>query len=255
MNHKLFSNYRKIAEQAWFPIFVKDEFDTEILFEGCRLAGLRVIEYTLRREDAAKRIPTLRKEFPDAVILVGSTIDSERIVKEWRKRYPQLMTLEELAPYADGFVSMLPYSNETLQTYSPSHLCIPAAETGGEALRQMDHGAAFIKVLGPDFSFSKRLHAAPTFGYCPTYITGGVTPERMKEVFEAGNLMCASGFDLLLKGVDPADLTAELVAERIAVFTDAAKKARAEVFPALANAEALSDEEFRAALPNYCSIL
>ena len=46
-------NYRKIVEQAWLPIFVKDTLDTDILLKGCALAGLNVIEYTLRREDAA----------------------------------------------------------------------------------------------------------------------------------------------------------------------------------------------------------
>lgn len=255
MNAKLFSDYRKLVEQVWFPIFVKDEYDTATLFEGCRLAGLKVIEYTLRREDAARVIPDLRKAFPGAVILVGSTLDSERITCSMKAKFPQLMTLSELAPYADGFVSMLPFSDGTLKKYSPTHLCIPAAETGGEALRQMDGGAAFIKVLGPDFSFSKRLHAAPTFGYCPTYITGGVTPERMGEVFESGNLMCASGFDLLLKGISPHELTPQLVAERIVLFTEAAKAARDRVFPALRDAESLSDEDFCAALPCFCSVV
>lgn len=254
MNHKLFSDYRAMVEQAWFPIFVKDEYDTETLFEGCRRAGLRVIEYTLRRDDAADMIPKLRDIFPRAVILAGSTIDCDSIVMERKRQFPQLMTIAELAPYTDGFVSMLPYSDETLKAYSNTHLCIPAAETGGEALRQMKGGAAFIKVLGPDFSFSARLHAAPTFSYCPTYITGGVTVERMSEVFFSGNLMCASGFDLLLRGIDPSELTADMVAERIVCFVDTAKQARNEVFPQMANLGSLSDEEFRSVLPNYCSV-
>ena len=254
MSNQLFEHYRRIVGTPWFPIFVKDEFDTEILLEGCRLAGLRVIEYTLRREDAAEVLPLLRDRFPHATLLVGSTLDSDRIVEGMKEKYPQLRTLRELAPLVDGFVSMLPFTDETLEKYTPTHLCIPAAETGGEALRQMDRGAAFIKVLGPDFSLSRRLHAAPTFGYCPTYITGGVTPERMTEVFEAGNIVCASGFDVVLKGITPSELTPSLVAERIRLFTEAAKRERDRVFPALAEAEHLSDEALRAALPNYCPI-
>ena len=254
MRDRLFLNYRRIVEQPWFPIFVKDDFDTETLMEGCRMAGLRVIEYTQRREDAAKILPRLREAFPEATILVGSTLDSDRVVEGMREKYPHLRTLGELSPFVDGFVSMLPFSDETLEKYTPTHICIPAAETGGEALRQMDRGAAIIKVLGPDFSFSKRLHAAPTFGYCPTYLTGGVTPERMAEVFAAGNIVCASGFDVVLKGIAPEELTAELVAERIRLFAETAKRERAKVFPSLADTESLSDEELRAALPNYCSI-
>jgi 2-keto-3-deoxy-6-phosphogluconate aldolase len=254
MNTALFTNYRKLVEQAWIPIFVQDDYDTDMLLAGCHLAGLKVIEYTLRRSDADQVIPKLKGQFPDAVILVGSTIDDESVVNQMKGRFPQLMTITELAPYVDGFVSMLPYSDKTLEKYRQSHLCIPAAETGGEALRQIKSGAAFIKVLGPDFSFSKRLHAAPTFGYCPTYITGGVTRARMQEAFAAGNMLCAAGFDVVLKGEDPAALNAEKVAARIMSFVETAKKAREAVNPQLRDLETLSDEAFLVALPNYCSV-
>jgi len=255
MNTTLFQNYRKIVEQAWLPIFVKDTLNTDILLEGCASAGLQVIEYTLRREDAAQVVKTLKSRYPETVVLMGSTIDSDKIVNAQKEKYHQLMTIEELAPYVDGFVSMLPYSDETLAKYSATHICIPAAETSGEALRQIKAGAAFIKVLGPDLSLSKRLHALPTFNYCPTYITGGMIPERMEEAFAAGNILCAAGFDVVLKGVDPKDLTPALVAEKIRIFVDAAKAARAAAWPELKDLEALSDADFLKALPNYCSII
>jgi hypothetical protein len=103
-------------------------------------------------------------------------------------------------------------------------------------------GAAFIKVLGPDFSFSKSLHAVPTFGYCPTYITGGVTRERMHEAFAAGNVLCAAGFDVVLKGEDPETITPERVAELLRSFVETAKAARAEVNPKFQSMEKMSDE-------------
>ena len=163
------------------------------------------------------------------------------------------MTVGELAPFVDGFVSMLPYSDETLQKYSKTHICIPAAETSGEALRQVKAGAAVIKILGPDLSLAKRLHALPAFNYCPTYITGGMIPERMEEAFAAGNILTAAGFDVVLKDVDPEKLTPELVAEKIKVFVDAAKAARAKACPQLQNTQGLTDKEFLQRLPNYCS--
>ena len=254
MSNNLFYSYRKLIEQAWIPIFVDDEFDTEILLEGCRLAKLDVIEYTLRRKDADKVVTSLKARFPKAVILMGSTIDSDEIVSERKEHFTQLMTLSELAPHVDGFVSMLPFSDETLQKYRNTHLCIPTAESGGEALRQIKSGAAIIKVLGPDFSLAKRLHALPTFNYCPTYITGGITTERMEDAFAAGNILCATGFDVLLKGIAPSELTAEIVAERLCAFKDAAKDARDRIHPSLKDTAQLSDEEFRKALPNYCGI-
>ncbi len=255
MEKATFANYRKVFENVWMPIFGQDDFDTEMLLEACDLAGIEVIEYTLRRKDALRMIPLLKKRYPEKVILAGSTIDNERIVRQLKDKYPQLMTIEELSPYVDGFVSMLPYSDETLRKYSPSHILIPTAETGGEALRQMGGGAAFIKVLGPDFSFSRQLHSVPTFSFCPTYITGGVTPERMKEAFLAGNVLCAAGFDVVLKGEDPKSMTAEKAAERLRVFEETAVRMREEANPKLKGIDVLSDEEFARVLPNYCSVI
>jgi len=251
----LFEKYRKVIHQAFIPIFVKDSFDTEVLLEGCRLAGVEVLEYTLRREDAHLVIPTLKNRFPDTLVFSGSTIDSECIVAQMKGKFPQLMSLRELAPYVDGFVSMLPYTDETLGAYHDTHILIPSAETSGEALRQMRAGASFIKVCGPDFSFSKALHAAPVFGYCPTFITGGVRQERIAEAFEAGNILCAAGFDVILKGLDPNTLTPEETAQRLKLYIDTAKAERAKLLPQLAAAVAMTDQEFAQALPHYCSIL
>ena len=250
----LFEKYRKAYEQCFIPIFVKDSFDTDTLIEGCKLAGAEVIEYTLRREDANTVIPTLKKDF-GGVVFVGSTIDDDRITLQMKKKNPQLMPLSELAPHVDGFVSMLPYSDETLNKYRGTHILIPTAETSGEALRQIKNGATVIKVLGPDFSFSKKLHAVPTFNYCPTFVTGGVNIDRMPEAFEAGNVMCAAGFDLILKDEDPKTLSATTVAEKLKKFIDSAKAARAAAFPELAQTEPLTDTEFANRLPNYCSII
>ena len=254
MNKQLFENYRKVYEQAFVPIFVHDSFDTETLLKGCELANVRAIEYTLRRADADKIIPTLKARHPDVAVFVGSTIDDEEIVYQMKQKNPQLMTKSELAPFVDGLVSMLPYSDETIAKYKSTHLIIPTAETSGEALRQMKSGATMIKVCGPDFSFSKKLHSAPTFNYCPTFITGGVNLDRMEEAFSMGNVLTAAGFDLILKGEDHTTLTPERVAERLTCYINTAKAARAKINPALDGIEELSDEEFIAVLPNYFSL-
>ena len=77
----------------------------------------------------------------------------------------------------------------------------------------------------------------------------------MCEAFAAGNVLCAAGFDVVLKGENAETITPERVAELIRSFVETAKAARAEVNPRLQNIEALSDEEFLAALPNYCSVI
>ena len=254
MKDSLFAKYRKVLEQAFIPIFAKDDYDTEILLEGCKIAGVNVIEYTLRRDDAKEVIPILKDKFPNAVVFVGSTLDDDTIVEQMKEKNPQLMTIGEVAPFVDGFVSILPFTNETLKKYRSTHLLIPAAETSGEAFRQMKNGASLIKTCGPDFSFSKRLHAVPTFNYCPTFITGGVSRERMEEAFEAGNILCASGIEVVLKGEKPETLTAEKVAELVTLYIKTAKEMREKACPQLKNMENMSDEEFLKSLPNYCSL-
>ena len=254
MKNALLAKFRQTFEQAFVPIFVKDDFDTETLLAGCKLAGVNVLEYTLRRADAHKVIPALKKRYPEHVVYVGSTLDCEDIITQMRAKHHQLLTLAELAPFVDGFVSMLPFSNETLEKYRKTHLMIPTAETSGEALRQMSHGATIIKVCGPDFSFSKKLHAAPTFNYCPTFITGGVNNERMEEAYAAGNILTAAGFDLILKGEDPSALTPEKVAEKLKIYLDAAKLARENVMPWTKESQTLTDEAFLETFPHYCSV-
>jgi 2-keto-3-deoxy-6-phosphogluconate aldolase len=254
MENKLLKKFRELIAQSFVPIFVADNFDTVTLLEGCKLAGVRVIEYTLRRADAHTVLPGLKKKYPEFTILVGSTIDSVSIVRQMRAKHPQLLSVDEVAPYVDGLVSMLPYSNETLEKYRATHLLIPTAETSGEALRQMSHGATAIKVCGPDLSFSKKLHAAPTFNYCPTFVTGGVNDTRMEEAYAAGNVLTAAGFDLILKGEDQMLLTPQRVAERLQLYLSAAKQARDRVNPALSATDTLTDEEFVRVFPHYCSV-
>lgn len=244
--------YRALYEQSFVPIFVFDRMNTDVLLEGCRLAGIKWIEYTLRRQDANKVIPTLKERYPEFWFTVGSTLDSEKVVKKLSEKYPQLMTFQEIADTgADGFVSMLPMSSETIRKYASDHIMVPGAETMGEALRQVDAGAQFIKILGTRLDLVRSLNAAPAFKFCPIFVTGGVKPETMPQVYEAGAVLTAAGFDLILKDYAPEEVTPELVAEQINLFVAASKKARAEAIPQLAGLEELSDEEFFARLPNY----
>ena len=226
--------------------------NTEVLLEGCRLAGIKWIEYTLRRQDANEVIPTLKARYPEFWFTVGSTLDSEKIVRKLSEKYPQLMTFEEIAQTgADGFVSMLPMSSETIRKYAADHIMVPGAETMGDALRQVDAGAQFIKIMGNKMDLVRSLNAAPAFKFCPIFVTGGVNPDTMPQVYGAGAVLTAAGFDLILKGYAPEEVTPELVADRIKLFVETSKKARAEAMPMLAGLEELSDEEFFARLPNY----
>ena len=66
----------------------------------------------------------------------------------------------------------------------------------------------------------------------------------MDEAFEAGNILCAAGLEVVLKGEKPEELTAERVAELVLLYINTAKGAREKVNPQLKDIENMSDEEF-----------
>ena len=250
--NRVFETYRAFHEQGFIPIFVKDDLDTRVLLEGCLEAGMSVIEYTLRRQDAHVMIPWIRENYPDLHIIAGSTMDDERIVAQLRRRHPQLLSLSELdAIGVDGFVSMLGWNLENIRKYSPRRLVVPAAWTVTEAFEEMAAGAHLIKVTGGGKTERARsFRAAPTFDYCPIMITGGVkTPEHVREAFQAGAVTVASGFDVTLPR--STNITSSDVAGAMRIFLEVARAAREEVWPELAAAVGAERQVWLDALPHY----
>ncbi len=249
---RVFETYRAFHEQGFIPIFVKDDLDTRVLLEGCLQAGMRVIEYTLRRPDAHKMIPWIRENYPDLHLIVGSTMEDDQIVAQRRREHPQLLTLGELDSIGvDGFVSMLGWSLENIRKYSPTRLVVPAAWTVTEAFQEMGAGAHFIKATGAGkLERARSFRALPTFGYCPIMMTGGIrTPEHVREAFEAGAVTVASGFDVTLQR--SRDVTSSEVANAMRTFLESAKAAREAVWPKLAEAVGGDRQVWLDALPHY----
>lgn len=226
MLNRLATTYRATWEQAFLPIFTAVPLDSRRLVEGAVEAGCRVLEFTLRSPDAREMIPWIRREFPDVHLLVGSTIDSDRVVRQMRRRHPQLMTLDEVADLdVHGFVSMVGWSRQSIERWAPTHLIAPTADTVSEALMQTDAGAHFQKLNGADVPLIRRCRGLATFGFCPVFVTGGQTPEQMPVSFGAGAVLVAAGFDLFMAGA-PADVGVAQVAEAVRRQLDAAREAR-----------------------------
>ena len=250
MNRK-FKTYRAMHQQAFIPIFCRDEFDSKTEVEACVAAGCTVIEYTLRKPDAREMIPWIRKNYPDLLLLAGSTLDSEKIVRQMRHKHPQLMTIAEVADMdVDGFVSMINWTESSIRKYADTHVICPTAMTVGEALNMIEWGASFIKLAGSDIPFVKRCRGAAAFDYMPIFVTGGQTLETLPSSFAAGAVVVASGFDLTLKG-KPATVGSEEIASVIRSYLSCAGTARAECWPELAAADNCSREEWLAALPHF----
>lgn len=244
--------YRAFHEQAFIPIFCQDEYDSKAQVEACVAAGCRGIEYTLRKPDAREMIPWIRRNYPDLYLLVGSTLDSEKIVRHMRAKHPQLMTVAEIADLdVDGFVSMINWREESIRTYAPTHLVCPTAMTVGEALNMVDWGAHFIKLLGTDIGFVKRCRGAAAFDYMPVFVTGGQTAEAIPATFAAGAVMVASGFDLTMRGIPAAEATVTRIAGVVREYLDVSRRARAAAWPQLAAADGRPDQEWFDALPHW----
>ena len=248
---RLFEAYRAFHEQGFVPIFVKDEFDTRTLVDACVAAGMKGIEYTLRRPDAREMIPWVRRNYPDLYLIVGSTLDDEKIVKKMRRKHPQLMTVKEVADLdVDGFVSMLGWTLDSIATYADTHLVVPTAMTVTEALQQTGAGAHMIKCAGSDLGFVKRCRLGAAFDYCPVFVTGGMTPERIPDGMEAGAVLAGSGFDLILRG-KPADVGLEETTSALRTYLDATRAGREEAWPEMMAAAGADRETWLDALPHY----
>ena len=248
---RLFDAYRGIHRQGFVPIFVAGGFDSRMLVEACVEAGCRGIEYTLRRPDADRMIPWIRENFPDLYLLVGSTLDDERIVRKMKEKHPQLLTISEIEQHnVDGLVSMVGYSLETIRRYSGRRIIIPTAMTVTEALQQTSAGAQFIKLSGTDLGFVRRVRGAATHGFCPCFVTGGMTPERIPEAVSAGAVLVAAGFDLILKGT-PESISRGEVAALIREYIDAADTARRKTFPQMMQADPSDRQAWLDSLPHF----
>jgi len=249
---RLIETYRVVHEQAFVPIFVNDNRDSHLLVEACVEAGCRVIECTQRRKDVTTLIPWIRRQFPQLHVLAGSTLDDDTIVRQTRRRHPQVRTLDELADMGvDGFVSLVGWQPNRIGKYAATHLVIPAAMTVNEAYQQSVAGAHFIKLIGPELDLVRLCRNEAAFGFCPLFVTGGMTTERIPEAMAAGVMVVGSGFDLMLKG-RPTALLAKDVAEIIRTYLNVAREAKRKAWPAFTRAEGAELRTWLDALPhNY----
>jgi 2-keto-3-deoxy-6-phosphogluconate aldolase len=232
---RLFDAYRAVHQQGFLPIFTQTDHDSRVLVEACVAAGCRAIEYTLRRRDADRMIPWIRKNYPDLTLLVGSTLDDDAILKKVKPKNPQLRTIAELADMGvHGFVSMIGWREENIRKYAPTHLVLPCAMTLTEAFRQVGAGAQFIKINGPELGVVRTCRAAATFEFCPIFVTGGMVGGNITAAIEAGAVLVGAGFDLMLKGGGP--LTVASAADALKREMETVRIAREKVFPALAKA-------------------
>lgn len=248
---RIFEAYRAAHEQGFLPIFVDDGFDSRALIEGCLNAGMKCLEYTLRRRDADKMIPWIRDTYPDVYLFVGSTVDDDKIVARQRRKYPQILPVSELdAMGVDGFISMLGWTRESIERYCQTRVLMPFAGSRNEAFYQIAWGAHFAKMFGKALDLVKECRLGAAFDYCPMLVTGGMTPERIPDAMEAGAALVATGFDLTLKGEGPR-VSSDRVTAVMTEYLAATKAARQKHWPEMMAAANADDATWLDALPHY----
>lgn len=251
--------YVALHRQAWVPIFVRDRFDAVFLADVCVEAGLSVIEITCRRPGVVEEIRRIKAQHSDLLLLVGSTVDSDEMVRFARRRGGDLPRLEELADLGvDGFVAQFPFSDATLERYRRTHVLIPGVECGAEAYHLVSAGAHFAKIHcapvlgGPDFI--RAITASPTHGLLPIFVTGGMTTESVHDYIEAGAALPGGGWDAMLRP-EYEELQDQpkkaMLLKRLVAHVTAARAAREEFHPALASVASGTDEEYLTAVPHY----
>lgn len=192
----LVSKLAQVIREGFVPIMVRDSFDPLFLCEIVQEAGFPAVEFTLRREDLEK-IPVMRREFPELLLLIGSTIDQPEMVRFLRKKR-EFYSLPELCSLgADGLVSILSFRAETYRELSKQVILIPGVATLGEAIDQLTLGAHLVKFVSMPETAIKAFQA-PTHHLLPIFYTGGATVERVEGYIEAGALVIGSGFDVIL---------------------------------------------------------
>lgn len=249
---RLLDVYRALHDQAFVPTFVRDHIpDSKKMIEGCVEAGVRVIEYTLRRPDANIMIPWIRENYPDLYILAGSTLDDAAIVAKQRVKFPQLLTLEELdAMGVDGFVSLVGFSADSMKQYHTRRILIPAVSTIEEAFLKVAAGAHFVKVPGSNPDLIKSYRWAPAFDYCPLFATGGLTLNRIPIAVDAGAVIASTGFNLTLKDY-PADVSVKEITTVTKQYIETTQRAQRAKWPILAKAADADNQTWLNALPHY----
>ena len=248
---KLLDVYRAVHEQGFMPIFVDDGFEPKRLVEACVEAGMKCIEYTQRKPDSDKMIPWIRDQYPDLHLLVGSTLDNDRIVKERRRQFPNLLTIGELEAFKPaGYVSMLGWRKKTIKKYCGQRIVIPSSWTPNEAFAQTGWGGHFVKVNGFQTDLLRRLRAPASFDYCPVMLIGGLTPEKIPEAIQAGAVLVGAGFDLSLKG-QPKNISKKKVVEILKSYLEATRAARAAKWPNMDKAMGGDARKWLKTLPHY----
>lgn len=235
MNNRKRETLNALLRQGWLPIFVHDSYDSKVLVEAAVAAGCQCLEYTIRRHDAAKMIPWIKKEYPEIKVFAATLVDSSRVEAYLAETAPNFLSVQQAVDLGcDGLISYLGFRAETYAKFGDDLVIIPAAATPQEALDQFELGATMIKIADPDKSpIIIKVLRNNTHGLFGILVTGGMRLEVIPDYVEAGALVCAGGFDLYWPDLGE-NASVEQIAAKLREHIEAVAAARKRYLPDLA---------------------
>jgi len=177
------------------PLFTHDNpVDAQEVLEVAYSAGIRVFEFTNRRENSFEvfgHLMSVAKKYPDLMLGIGTIMDGATTKK----------FLDAGADFVISPIMKIEMSS-VCNTYDA--LWIPGCATLTEIVTARDHGAEIIKlfpasVLGPGFVSS----VLPVVPGLQLMITGGVEPNEksISAWFKAGAACLGMGSQLFTKEI------------------------------------------------------
>lgn len=169
--------------QPVIPVLKIDSVDDAVpLARALAAGGLRVIEITLRTNDALECIRRAAAEVPEAVVGAGTILNPAQF--------------DAAAKAGSQFIVSPGLTGELIRAANDSPVpLLPGCITPGEIMGALDAGLDFLKFFPAEqaggISFLKAL-ASPIAGvrFCPT---GGVTAKSAPDYLALPNVVCVGG--------------------------------------------------------------
>ncbi|NAS11456.1 bifunctional 4-hydroxy-2-oxoglutarate aldolase/2-dehydro-3-deoxy-phosphogluconate aldolase [Poritiphilus flavus] len=184
---------RSMGKAGLVPVFNHTDVEVAVqVLDACYKGGVRVFEFTDRRENALEVFGTLMhhaKKYHDLILGIG-TIFSAEDAKKFKAKGASFIVSPAMIPEIAHFCK------------AENLLWIPGCATVTEIYQALQLGAKIVKafpgnVLGPGFVRSVKA----VYPKVPIMPTGGVTPseENLREWFEAGVSCVGMGSKLIDK--------------------------------------------------------
>ena len=170
---------------------IENNIDPLRLIDAFISANIKVVEITLRNEDAFKNIKLIKKEFPDLIIGVGTILNVEQLKKAF-----EIGVEFGVSPGLDIEIMN--------QAKKLEFLYMPGISTASEIMTCLKLNYEIVKFfpakpLGGITYLKALLGPFPDLLVCPT---GGIKDNDYKEWLSIKSVICVGGSWIAPKGFD-----------------------------------------------------